>query len=217
MVTYSWIPKYRPNFLAMISSGFSEPVSNFFNKFTFSFICAPNCSRVSPFLVRASLINLAKSGLKTMLSEICMLPFILPGLIMGLGLGVAPLLLTRPADGKALGGEYGLPCFEQALQTLSTKPSTIVLFFSSVSLRPHNSQNVGMISYMQSTNLAFSQLLLNSHIQYNLSYIACILCNPSNIFCNNLDPINFIDVFKFACHTYNSLLQIINAARFFDC
>ena len=146
-----------------------------------------------------------------------MLPFVLVGFLKGLDLGIAPLLLDLPTEGTLLGGEYGLPCFEQALQTLRTKPSTIVLLFSSASLRPHNSQNVGIIPNMQFTNLAFSQLLLHSHIQYNLSYIASVFSDPSDIFCNDFDSINLINIFKFACYTYNALFQIINVTRFFDC
>jgi hypothetical protein len=40
-----------------------------------------------------------------------------------------------------IGGVYGLPRFEHPLQTLSGIPSINTVFFSSITLRPHSSQN----------------------------------------------------------------------------
>jgi hypothetical protein len=40
-----------------------------------------------------------------------------------------------------IGGVYGLPRFEHPLQTLNAIPSINTVFFSSITLRPHNSQN----------------------------------------------------------------------------
>jgi hypothetical protein len=40
-----------------------------------------------------------------------------------------------------IGGVYSLPRFEQSLQTSNAIPSINTVFFSSITLRPHNSQN----------------------------------------------------------------------------
>jgi hypothetical protein len=40
-----------------------------------------------------------------------------------------------------IGGVYGLPRFEHSLQTSNAIPSINTVFFSSITLRPHNSQN----------------------------------------------------------------------------
>jgi hypothetical protein len=55
-----------------------------------------------------------------------------------------------------MGGVYGLPRFEHSLQTLSAIPSINTVFFSSITLRPHSSQNEDIRIFQTNTNLAFS-------------------------------------------------------------
>src|ERR671932_844264 len=130
MLTYNLIPRNLSNFFASISSGFNEPVSNFFNNVAFSLICIPNCSCVRPFFILASLINFANSGLSIVSSVILILepaPF---------GVGLLIILLLGAVDGT-----YGFPRLEHRLQTLNTVPSIKTALFTSIILRPHSSQN----------------------------------------------------------------------------
>src|SRR5438128_3456665 len=142
MLTYKWIPKNRWSFLAYISSGFNDPVSNFLSRPAFSFICAPSCSCVNPFFIRASRINFANSGFRIVLSVMSIF-FIGPVLL--LEAEVLAEVMDKEAVGLVLameiGGVYGLPRFEHPLQTLNAIPSINTVFFSSITLRPHNSQN----------------------------------------------------------------------------
>jgi hypothetical protein len=72
--------------------------------------------------------------------------------IRGVGLEEPAILLLEVGAGVM----YGLPRFEQSLQTVITAPSISTVLFSSTNSRPHNSQKEDMKIFWTKTNLAFS-------------------------------------------------------------
>jgi len=69
----------------------------------------------------------------------------LVGLVLLVGAIVRAAILEGVEVGLVLvmetGGVYVLPRFEHPLHTLNAIPSIKTVFFSSITLRPHNSQN----------------------------------------------------------------------------